>query len=83
MKNADHEPDRVSPPKPYSNSVACRTLIDIGSRRTFHRPNAKNINAPTANSDRMIGVPIKVAKPSRRLATTTETDASSSGLGIG
>ena len=27
-----------------------------GRSRTFHRPNAKNMNAPTTNSERMIGV---------------------------
>ena len=85
MKNEPMtKPTEVRPSwSPYSNSVAPRTRIDIGSSRTFQSPNEKNINAPTANSERRIGVPNSVANPARRLATITPTLASSSGIGIG
>ena len=57
--------------------------MENGSRSTFHRPNATNMNAPTTNSERMIGVPNRIPSPSLRLATMTLTLASSSGSGIG
>ena len=83
-KDPATKPTEVSPSwSPYSNSVAPRTLIEKGSSSTFHRPNEKNISAPTANRDRMIGVPNSVEKPARRFEMTTATLASSSGLGIG
>ena len=65
MKNEPTtKPTEVRPSwSPYSNSVAPRTLIENGSSRTFHRPNEKNMNAPTMNSERMTGVPNSVAMP--------------------
>ena len=63
---------------PYWNSVAPRTLIAIGSRSTFHRPNEKNTGAPSRNSDRSIGVSTMVRTPTRRFATTARTEVSSS-----
>ncbi len=66
--------------RPYSNSVAPRVVIENGRSRTFHSPNATNMNAPTMNSDRMIGVPNRVPMPAFRFATMTATDASSSGV---
>ena len=68
---------------PYSNSVARSSRIENGRSSTFHSPNAKNMNAPTRNSERMTGVPNSVAMPDRRFSTMTATLASSSGVGIG
>ena len=68
---------------PYWNSVAPRTCSAKGSNRTFHSPKAKNMKAPTMNSERMIGVPKSVAMPDFRFDTITATLASSSGVGIG
>ena len=85
MKNEPAtKPTDVRPScSPYSNSVAPRTCNEKGRSRTFHRPNEKNMNAPTANSERMIGVPNSVDSPDFRLSTMTPTLASSSGFGIG
>ena len=85
MKNEPAtKPTEVSPScNPYWNSVAPRTCSENGRSRTFHRPNEKNMNAPTPNSERMIGVPNSVDKPDFRLSTMTATLASSSGFGIG
>ena len=77
------KPTEVRPScRPYSNSVAWSSRIENGSSRTFHRPNEKNMNAPTMNSERMIGVPNRVPMPARRFSTMTATLASSSGTGI-
>ena len=77
------KPTEVRPSwSPYWNSVAWSVLSVNGRSRTFHRPNEKNIRAPTTNSERMIGVPNSVARPERRFSTMTATLASSSGLGI-
>ena len=86
MKNdPTTKPTEVRPScRPYSNSVAPRTWIENGSSRTFHSPNEKNMNAPTTNSERMIGVPNSVAMPGLAGSSTmTATLASSSGFGIG
>ena len=78
------KPTEVRPSwRPYSNSVACRTVMENGSSSTFHRPKATNMNAPTKNSDRMMGVPNSVTMPLFRFAKMTSTEASSSGAGIG
>ena len=84
MKNEPRtNPTEVRPSwRPYWNSVAPRTLRVNGRSRTFHRPNAKNMNAPTTKSERMTGVPNNVDMPDFRLATMTATLASSSGMGI-
>ena len=85
MKNEPTtKPTDVRPSwRPYWNSVAPRTWSENGSSRTFHRPNEKNMNAPTMNSERMIGVPNSTDMPDFRFSTMTLTLASSSGLGIG
>ncbi len=57
--------------------------MENGRSSTFHRPKATNMNAPTTNSERMIGVSNSVRMPDLRLATMTATLASSSGWGIG
>ena len=83
MKNEPTtKPTEVSPSwRPYSNSVACSSRSEKGRSNRFHRPNARNMNVPTMNSERMTGVPNNVARPDFRLATMTATDASSSGSG--
>ena len=58
-------------------------MIENGSSSTFHSPKATNMNAPTMKSERMIGVPNRVARPTFRLSKMTPTVASSSGTGIG
>ena len=63
---------------PYSNSVAPSSWIAIGSRSTFHRPNAKYTGAPSRNSERSIGMSRIDRMPTLRLVTTTPTDVSSS-----
>ena len=85
MKNEPTtKPTDVRPScRPYSNSVAPSSRIENGSKRTFHRPNEKNMNALTRNRERMMGVPHSVPIPDRRFATITATLASSSGLGMG
>src|SRR5918994_4402783 len=76
-------PTEVSPScSPYSNSVAPSSRIENGSSSTFHSPKATNMNAPTTNSERMIGVPNSTDMPDFRLATMTATLASSSGVGM-
>ena len=76
------KPTDVSPSwRPYSNSVAPRTVIENGSSSTFHSPNATNMNEPTRKSERRIGVPNSVDMPERRLARMTAGVASSSGIG--
>jgi hypothetical protein len=84
MKNEPMtKPTEVSPScSPYWNSVAPSSLSENGSRRTFHRPNAKNMSAATRKIERMTGVPASVDSPARRLAAMTPTLASSSGFGI-
>ena len=78
------KPTEVRPScNPYSNSVAPRSSMENGRSRTFHRPKATNMNAPTMNSERMMGVPNRIPRPSFRLATMTLTFESSSGSGIG
>ena len=67
---------------PYSNSEPPRTVMAIGSSRTFHRPKAKNTGAPSRNSERSIGVSRIVRTPVLRLLTTRLTEASSSGASI-
>ena len=59
-----------------------RTVIAIGSIRTFHRPMAKNEGPLSRNSERSIGVSQTVRTPVLRLATTTPTEAFSSGTSI-
>ena len=73
MKNdPSTKPTEVRPScRPYSNSVAWSSRSDIGSSRTFHSPNEKNIRAPTMNSDRRTGVPNSVLRPDLRFATMT------------
>ena len=85
MKNdPTTKPTEVRPSwSPYSNSVAPSSRIENGSRSTFHSPKEKNMKALTRNSERRIGVPIRVVMPDRRFSTITETVASSSGFGIG
>ena len=85
MKNEPStNPTEVRPSwRPYSNSVASSTVIENGRSRTFHRPNEKNMIAPTRNRERRIGVPNSVPIPLRRFSTMTATLASSSGTGIG
>ena len=84
MNEPATKPSEVSPSwRPYSNSVAPSSSMENGRSSTFHSPKATNMNAPTTNSERMMGVPNRIPKPSLRLATMTWTFESSSGIGIG
>ena len=85
MKNEPMtKPTEVRPScRPYWNSVAPSSLSEKGRSKTFQRPKEKNMNEPTMNSDRIIGVPRSAPRPERRLSTMTPTLASSSGVGMG